>query len=76
MRTRLLYALAGYAVAALVGWAVGLATGHAHVWNFALVGGPLAVWIGERTKRLEPVETFTRPITLFPNGIPGPPRMS
>ena len=75
MAKRLGYALVGCGVFAILGWLLRLAL-HRHstmgLADFGAAGGGVAVWIGERMGRLQPLEQLRRPITLFPEGVPGP----
>lgn len=75
MGKRLLYSLVGFGFFAFVGWAIRVAL-HRHsfdpIWHLALAGSGIAVWMGERAGKLETLEKLRRPVTLFPDGVPGP----
>lgn len=73
MGRRIVYSLVGYGVGTGVTWLVQAALHYPHNLLVAgLAGGPLAVWVGERTGRLKPIQEELRPTTLFPDGIPNP----
>lgn len=67
MGKRVLYALAGWGIGTLIAW---LAFGT-RAMTFGGVGAGIAVWLGERSGRLKPAHQLNRPISLFPNGVPG-----
>lgn len=73
MGKRLLYMLAGYAVAwlpFLVWWAfTGKFKFTAALW-FGISCSNLFLYIGQRTGRLKPIEELNRPLTLFPRDLP------
>ena len=73
MRERLLWALAGCLAADAVVLVLHLLTGRGGWHGFvvlALSGASLALYYGERTGRLEPIERLTRPTTIFDGKIP------
>lgn len=70
MSKRVIYAVAGCLVGSLIGLAV---PGNRYFGSFlAIAGAGFAVWLGERTGRLRPVDELHKPISLFPEGVPGP----
>lgn len=72
MAKRLSYALVGCGLSVILAWLLQLALDR-HVqglFDFAMGGGGVAIWIGERTRRLQTMEQLHRPITLFPEGVP------
>jgi hypothetical protein len=73
MAKRLSYALVGCGLFAIVGCLIQLSLHRQVVGlsDFAGAGGGLALWIGERTGRVQSMEQLHRPITLFPEGVPG-----
>jgi hypothetical protein len=67
MGKRVVVALAGCGIGMLIAW---LALGPRWV-SFGGVGAPIAFWLGERRGRLKPAHELKRPISLFPDGVPG-----
>lgn len=54
----------------LIGWA--LSGGRHFVNPLAITDGSLALALGQRTGRLQTLNELHKPISLFPDGVPGP----
>jgi hypothetical protein len=71
MRKRIFYCLIGSGCASLVS----LLFDHSGRFSggLAAIGGAVAVLIARRKGKIPTIEEETRPTTLFPDGVPGPP---
>lgn len=72
MGKRVMYGLVGYGIGTAIVWVAHGGRHFGNAANIGIVGGSVAIWLGERSGRLKPLEEVNRPISLFPDGVPGP----